>query len=170
MKIKKILFVFAILFAFAFIFKTPNYATVSSGGTGTQSSGQSSTGASSTGSNPCTILGGNPSGGNCNFLPSSNTPSSCSSISTTISDVIIALFSIAGLAFFVMLVLSGIKIITAGGDKEKISSAQTAIVHAILGIIIVAGSFLIVEIVTSVLGVGGSLFTSNPISSSCSVK
>ena len=69
-----------------------------------------------------------------------------------------------------MLILSGIKIITAGGDKEKIASAQTAIIHAILGIVIVAGSFLIVEIVTSVLGVGGSLFTSNPISSNCSIK
>jgi hypothetical protein len=170
MKIKNFLFVFAILFTFVFILKTPNYAmAVSKVETGIQSSRQTIS-TTSVGGSSCTILGGNPSGGNCNFLPSSNIPSSCSSISTTISTIIVGLFSVAGLAFFVMLILSGIKIITAGGDKEKIASAQTAIIHAILGIVIVAGSFLIVEIVTSVLGVGGSLFTSNPISSNCSIK
>ncbi len=173
MKIKKILFVFAILFIFAIFLKTPNYATIVpvSGGTSSSQSGSSSAGSSSSVPSSCSLLGGTSLNGVCQFVtPNSSIPQNCSSISTTISDIIIALFSVAGLAFFVMLVLSGIKIITAGGDKEKISSAQTAIIHAILGIVIVAGSFLIVEIVTSVLGVGGSLFTSNPISSSCSVK
>jgi len=169
MKIKKILFVFAILFIFAIFFKTPNYAMIAGVG-GSSSTGTSSSSSSSPGSNSCGVLGGTPVNGVCEFTPSNSIPQNCSSISTTISDIIIALFSVAGLAFFIMLVLSGIKIITAGGDKEKISSAQTAIIHAILGIVIVAASFLIVEIVTSVLGVGGALFTSNPISSSCSVK
>ena len=153
MKIKKILFIFAILFTFAIFFKTPNYVI-----------------AAPTGASTCQTLGGSYINNICQFANGTNIPQNCSSISTTISDIIIALFSVAGLAFFIMLVLSGIKIITAGGDKEKISSAQTAIIHAILGIVVVAASFLIVEIVTSVLGVGGSLFTSNPITSSCTVK
>ena len=80
------------------------------------------------------------------------------------------LFSVAGLAFFVMLIVAGIKITTAGGDKDKISSAQTAIVHAVLGIVIVAGSFLIVELISGLLGVGGSIFSTNPISSNCSIN
>jgi hypothetical protein len=153
MKIKKLLFfILSLVFISAFfILRSPNYA--------------------STGSGLCNTLGGNSSGKVCDFIGgTAGVPANCSSINTLFGTVVTFLFSVAGLVFFVMLVISGIKIITAGGDKEKISSAQTAIMHAVIGIIVVAGAYLILELVTGVLGVQGSIFNTSPITSNCSLQ
>ncbi len=121
-------------------------------------------------SSACSSIGGTYSNNVCNFSGTSSVPTSCSSINSTITTVITLLFSLAGLLFFIMIVVSGIKIITAGGDTEKISSAKKGIINAIIGLVIVIGAFLIIEVITSLLGVSGSLFYSNPISSNCSIS
>jgi hypothetical protein len=153
MKIRNLLFIFLFLASFAIFFHVNNYAS------------PPPTGASS-----CTTFGGIPKNGVCSFTPSTNIPTTCSTIASSIGNIIVLLFSVAGLAFFVMLIIAGIKMTTAGGDKEKIASAQTAIIHAILGIVIVAASFLIVELISGLLGVGGALFTANPINSNCTIN
>ncbi|MCL4392752.1 hypothetical protein M1145_01250 [Patescibacteria group bacterium] len=107
--------------------------------------------------NTCSVLGGSGGSGSvCNFSPPvATTNCNLGSIPTIIVDV---LFTIAGLLFFVMIVISGIKMITAGDDKEKYSAAKTTLTHAVIGIAIVAGSYLVLEIILSILGINIGIF------------
>jgi hypothetical protein len=72
-----------------------------------------------------------------------------------ITLVINFIFIIVGLIFFVMLVIGGVQWVTAGSAEDKRTEAQGRIVNAIIGVAIVAGSYLVVEIVSSLLGIGG---------------
>ncbi len=119
---------------------------------------------------PCSILGGTSNGSVCNFGSSTIPAANCSSLNSTIGEIVTLLFFIAGLVFFIMIIISGLKMMTSGGDREKFAGARSSLVYAIIGIVIVAGSFLIVEIVFGLLHVNGSIFTSSPINSNCSIK
>jgi hypothetical protein len=119
---------------------------------------------------PCSILGGTSNGSVCSFGSSTIPAANCSSLNSTIGEIVTLLFFIAGLVFFIMIVISGLKMMTSGGDREKFAGARSSLVYAIIGIVIVAGSFLIVEVVFGLLHVNGSIFTSSPINSNCSIK
>ena len=101
------------------------------------------------------------------YIPSAVSKSSLStnpnSIITTIINFI---FIIVGLIFFVMLVIAGVQWVTAGGAEDKKEEAQKRIINAIIGVAIVAGSYLVVEIVSSLLGIGG-IFSQNLFNSKC---
>jgi hypothetical protein len=61
---------------------------------------------------------------------------------------IVNLFSIVvGLIAVIMLIYGGLKYITSGGDSGKAASARTAIVSAIIGLVIVALAQIIVQFV-----------------------
>lgn len=78
--------------------------------------------------------------------------------STTIEGIIafvVAVVSIiAVLATLIYLVWGAIKWITSGGDKTKVEAARGQIVAAIIGFIIVVLSFVILNVVATLLGLG----------------
>ncbi|MFA4995900.1 MAG: hypothetical protein WC536_02010 [Patescibacteria group bacterium] len=55
------------------------------------------------------------------------------------------LLYIAGVLAFIFLVVSGISYITAGGNPEQSKKAQQGLINAIIGIIVVALSFVILR-------------------------
>lgn len=63
-----------------------------------------------------------------------------------------ALIAVAGLLFFVMLVVGGIQYVLSGGDKVGATAARDRITHALIGIIIVAAAFAITALVSAVTG------------------
>ncbi len=102
------------------------------------------------------------------YIPSSITGASISSNpNQLITTVINFLFIIVGLVFFIMIVIAGIQWITSGDAEDKKSAAQKRLVNAVIGIVIVVASYLIVEVVSGLLGVGG-LFNQSPFQGSCS--
>lgn len=63
---------------------------------------------------------------------------------------IVNIFSvIVGIVAVIMVIFSGFKYITSGGDSGKISSAKTTLIYAIVGLIIVALAQVIVRFVLS---------------------
>lgn len=60
---------------------------------------------------------------------------------------------IGGAIAFIYLIYGGILYITAGGDAEKATKGRTAIINAVIGIIIIFLSLVIISWVT-----GGSIF------------
>lgn len=54
---------------------------------------------------------------------------------------------VVGLIAVIMLIFGGLKYITSGGDSGKAASARTAIVSAIIGLVIVALAQIIVQFV-----------------------
>lgn len=73
-------------------------------------------------------------------------------IGAFISNLISVALVIAGLLAFFYLVIGGIQWITSGGDKAGLEAARNRIIHAILGLIIVASTYAIILIVFQFIG------------------
>lgn len=81
--------------------------------------------------------------GTCATTTSSGTDTVNSIITTVIN-----LFSvIVGIIAVIMIIYSGLRYITSGGDSAKITSAKNTIVYAIIGLIVVALAQFIVKFV-----------------------
>ncbi|MHB8443043.1 MAG: hypothetical protein ACYDAS_01545 [Patescibacteria group bacterium] len=64
---------------------------------------------------------------------------------------------IVGLVFFILIIVSGIKIISSGGNREKIASAQKTLVSAIIGLVIILLASVILGLLSSIIP-GGQNF------------
>ena len=93
-----------------------------------------------------------------------------STLSVNPNEVINTLFRfgfiVIGLIFFLIVIISGIEWIIGAGDEKKRDSAKSRLSNAFIGIAIVAGSFLIVEIVGSLFGIS-SIFSKNLFTNNC---
>ena len=58
---------------------------------------------------------------------------------------------VAGLFALVNLIIAGYGILTAGGDAEKMSTAQSKIWNSLYGLIIIAASFTLIAIFSFLL-------------------
>jgi hypothetical protein len=82
-------------------------------------------------------------------IPGSTGAAQLGSFLTTTIQII---YIVAAIAFLFMVVLGAFQWIISGGDKEKVSSAQKRITHAIIGIILLALTFVFVRIIGQVTG------------------
>jgi len=60
------------------------------------------------------------------------------SVQNLITTIVNILSLIVGAAAVIMIILSGMKFISSGGDANKVSSAKSSLIYAIIGLIIVA--------------------------------
>jgi len=70
-----------------------------------------------------------------------------------LSSIITTLTIVGGLAFVIFFFIGGLKWITAGGDKAKVSEAQAQMTQAAIGLIVIVVSTFVVGIVGAVLGI-----------------
>lgn len=61
-------------------------------------------------------------------------------------------FYLAGFLAVLYLMFGGIKLITSRGDKQAVESARRHITYAVIGVVIVIGSFFILNVLFNVLG------------------
>lgn len=61
---------------------------------------------------------------------------------------------VAVLAALIYIILGAFQWITSGGDKAKVESARNHIIAAVVGLVIIALAFIILNIVTNLLGIG----------------
>jgi hypothetical protein len=73
-------------------------------------------------------------------------------ISTVINFLLRVVMVIAILLVFAHLIIAGIQWITSGGEKGKTEAARNKIIAAIVGLVILAGSYAILMIVIRFLG------------------
>lgn len=67
---------------------------------------------------------------------------------TKVIKLVIQILSlIAGVAATIMIVVGGLRYVTSGGDSSKVAGAKSAIIYAIVGLIIVALAQVIVRFV-----------------------
>lgn len=76
---------------------------------------------------------GNGSGNDCG-----PTAAGSSKVDSLVKSIVALLSWIVGIAAVIALIIAGFKYITSGGSSEKISSAKSALIYAIVGIVIVA--------------------------------
>jgi hypothetical protein len=81
-----------------------------------------------------------------------------------VSNSVAVAFIVAAVAFFAILVVSGMEWLVSGGDKAKVQEAQKRISSAVIGLTIVAASYAIYTLVLDFFGVDLSkLCTNNPV-------
>ncbi|PJB47311.1 hypothetical protein CO104_03985, partial [Candidatus Collierbacteria bacterium CG_4_9_14_3_um_filter_43_16] len=71
-------------------------------------------------------------------------------LGTFLSNIITTITVVGSLAFVIFFTLGGLEWITAGGDKAKVSSAQTQMTQATIGLIAIVASYFIIGIVGAV--------------------
>lgn len=62
------------------------------------------------------------------------------------------IFLIAGLIFFFNIIIAGWEYFFSGGDPQKVDSAGSRFLNGFIGILIVAASFIIVRLFSSMIG------------------
>jgi hypothetical protein len=83
----------------------------------------------------------------CAGLPGGCAANSDNKINSTLKSVVGILSSIVGAVAVIMLIISGFRYVTSGGDSNKIASAKNTLIYAIVGIVVVALAQFIVQFV-----------------------
>lgn len=84
-------------------------------------------------SQACGAIGGCGGGGN--------------KIQKTFKTIIEILSAVGGIIAVIMIIVGGIKYMTAGGDSNSISSAKNTVLYSVVGLIIIAFAQVIVRLV-----------------------
>ncbi len=87
------------------------------------------------------------------YQPGSGIEGSTSAIEKLISNVLVVLTLVGGIAFILYFLLGGLNWITAGGDKGKIEKAKGMMTNGAIGLIVIAVSYAIIWIVGKALGI-----------------
>jgi len=75
------------------------------------------------------------------------------------SGLIGSLLSLAGIALFVMILIGGFRYITSGGNAEAAAGARRTITYSVIGLIVVAGAYLVLVIIEEITGAPVTNFT-----------
>ncbi len=80
-------------------------------------------------------------------IPTLTFASGTPSIQAIIANIVNWVFWLAGAVAIVYLIYGGILYITAGGDAEKATKGRTALINAIIGILIIVSAIVIINLV-----------------------
>lgn len=67
--------------------------------------------------------------------------------------------TLAIFAFFVMFVVAAFKYLTSGGDPKATESARNTMTYAFVGILVIAGSYILLSLLSSFTGIKLTSFT-----------
>ncbi len=74
-------------------------------------------------------------------------------IGSIINKAIPFIFSFAGLALLLMLIMAGFDLLTSAGDAKKLEMGKQRLTQAIIGILLIIVAYWIVQIVGIIFGV-----------------
>lgn len=86
------------------------------------------------------------------YQPGEDITSTTSAFELLISNILVVLTVVAGIAFTLYFLLGGLNWVTSGGDKSKVDKAKGMMTNGAIGIIIIVVSYAIVWIVGAALG------------------
>lgn len=75
------------------------------------------------------------------------------SIGNVINKAIPFIFSFAGLALLLMLIMAGFDLLTSAGDTKKLETGKQRLTYAIVGIILIIVAYWLVQIAGIIFGV-----------------
>ncbi len=73
--------------------------------------------------------------------------------------IITIITALAGILFFIMLIVGGIKYLFSGGNPKTLESARGTLTAAILGLILIIGAYLILLLLSNFTGLDLTIFT-----------
>ena len=85
--------------------------------------------------------------------PTTFAPAKFGDIASILNLIIPLLTLFGGLMFLAMLILGALTFMTAGGNAEKAKKAQSILMFAIIGLIVVISAYMIVKLVGVVFNI-----------------
>ena len=79
-------------------------------------------------------------------------PAQISQLEDVFSSLVTSLLALGAIVLFLMLLSGGFKYLTSGGDPKAAEGAQKTLTYAIGGMILLAGSYLILRIISDFTG------------------
>lgn len=76
-------------------------------------------------------------------------------INLIIGGLVQLAYAVAGLVFFFMLILGGLRYLTAGGDEKAAAAARGTLTNAFVGLVIVVAAFLITQLIFAIFKIQG---------------
>jgi len=73
--------------------------------------------------------------------------SDSSGLNSLVKTIVNILSAIVGVAAVIMIIISGMRYVTSGGDAQKVSGAKSALIYAIVGLLVVAMAQILVHYV-----------------------
>jgi hypothetical protein len=86
------------------------------------------------------------------------TPVPLIALNGTFNNIVGVALGFAGIGLFIMLLIGGFKFITSGGDPKAAGAAKQTLTFAIIGMVLIACSFLIIRIIGTFTGINLSVF------------
>ena len=80
-----------------------------------------------------------------------------SELDTVFGNIISIAIGVAGIVFFIMLLIGGFRYITAGGEPPQLEAAKKTITYAVAGLFFITLSYLILRFIEAFTGVGSIL-------------
>ena len=81
-----------------------------------------------------------------------------SDLGTVFTNVVKYALGFAGIVLFILLLVGGFKFITSGGDPKAVEGAKKTLTSAILGLVLILISYLILVLISAIIGVDVTLF------------
>ena len=75
-----------------------------------------------------------------------------SCIPAVLHNVLLWLFGLAGIAAAFLIIYSGIRFLTSGGDPKQVEGARKTMTYAIIGLVIILTSFFIIQAIGIITG------------------
>lgn len=73
-------------------------------------------------------------------------------VADLVTTIIYVLLFIAGALALIFIIMSGLQMVTSGGDEKKLSAASSRLTFAVIGIAVVVLAFIMVGLVQKFLG------------------
>lgn len=83
------------------------------------------------------------------------------SLSSLFTNLLRSVMALAGVILFIVLVMGGFTFLFSGGDQKKLEKAKGTITHALIGLTVLIGSYLILLLIKSITGVDVTTFQLN---------
>jgi hypothetical protein len=74
-------------------------------------------------------------------------PATLSNFEGIFSNIVASLLALGGIVLFILLLSGGFKYLTSGGDPKAIEGAKKTLTTAIGGLVMLAGSYLILRLI-----------------------
>ena len=79
-------------------------------------------------------------------------PTSFTTFGQLVSVIVKNVFVLAGIVSLFLLIFGGFNVIVAAGDAKKAQQGKTAITGAVMGLMLIFGSFWIIQIIEVITG------------------
>ncbi len=86
-----------------------------------------------------------------------STPNTLSEFEDIFANVLRAAIPLAGIVAFIILLLAGVNLIMAGSDPKRAEAARNMATYAVIGIVVLALSFLLLVIIARFIGINSIL-------------